>query len=202
VDETANRFGGIDILVNNAAIENAAIYQQEAERFPGAMPRRDMRRDLLTMPRDWWNRYMSVNMWSALFCSRAAVPYMKARGQGRIVNQASVVAYMPGGNGAYGVAKLGMIGISRALAVQLGEYNITVNVIAPGATVTPALRDVSEAGSTSRRPGEAVQSVFIPLGRQSTPDELAKLLVFIASDNSAYITGHVFVADGGMVMPF
>jgi NAD(P)-dependent dehydrogenase (short-subunit alcohol dehydrogenase family) len=195
IKEVGEEYGGIDILVNNAAIFHPGVWKNEAEQIEGAIPTRNNQEDLLKQPLTFWHRYLDINLTSVLVASRAVFPFMKDRGRGRIINQSSIAAYTPG-SGIYGITKLGVIGITRALAVTMGPYHITVNAIAPGPHDTGALR----AQCDDDRLQWMRDSTMI--GRLGTPDEIGKLLVFLASDDSGFITGSVITTDGGMVMPF
>ncbi len=170
----AERFGGVDYLVNNAAI------------FGG------MRLDgYMNVDLDYLTRFMHINVHGAVIMSRAAVPLMKERGGGAIVNQSSTAAWM--NMGFYGVAKLALNGITGSLARELGHCNIRVNAIAPGPTDTPALEQ--NAGDYVR---EMLKSM--PIGRIGTPLDLARAVRFLLSDEASWITGHVLNVDGGQLM--
>jgi 3-oxoacyl-[acyl-carrier protein] reductase len=169
-------FGGIDLLINNAAI------------FAG------MRYDpLMSVDVDYYMRFMAVNLHGALFVTRAVVPSMVARGGGAIVNQSSTAAYMSGSAGAYyGISKLGTNGLTMALSAELGPQNIRVNGVAPGPTLTDAMRQVDEtiiAGIVAT----------MPLGRLGSTDEQADAALFLLSDAAAFITGQTLCVDGGMI---
>jgi NAD(P)-dependent dehydrogenase (short-subunit alcohol dehydrogenase family) len=169
---TVDRFGGIDLLVNNAAI------------YAG------MRIDaLLTVDWDYYRRFMSVNMDGALLCTRACVPHMKSGGA--IVNQSSTAAWMYAGY--YGLAKVGINGITQQTAHELGGRGIRVNAIAPGPIDTEATRTTV--------PPEMVDHMIkgLALKRQGTPDDLVGLCLFLLSDDASWITGQIFNVDGGQV---
>jgi NAD(P)-dependent dehydrogenase (short-subunit alcohol dehydrogenase family) len=169
---TVDRFGGIDLLVNNAAI------------YAG------MRIDaLLTIDWDYYRRFMSVNMDGALLCTRACVPHMKSGGA--IVNQSSTAAWMYAGY--YGLAKVGINGITQQTAHELGGRRIRVNAIAPGPIDTEATR-------TTVPPAMVDHMIKgLALKRQGTPDDLVGLCLFLLSDDASWITGQIFNVDGGQV---
>lgn len=175
-DATKAAFGGADYLVNNAAIFAGMRYEP-----------------LMTVDVDYYLKFMAVNLHGALFASRAVVPLMVERGGGAIINQSSTAAYLSGSVGAYyGVSKLGTNGITMALAVELGPKNIRVNGIAPGPTMTGAMKEVDP---------KVIESIVaqMPLGRTGTTDEQADATLFLLSDAAAFITGQTLCVDGGMI---
>ncbi len=170
-----DRLGGIDLLVNNAAIYGGMQI--------------DM---LLTVDWDYYKRFMAVNMDGALLCTRACWPHMSERGGGAVVNQSSTAAWLYAG--FYGLAKVGINGLTQQLAHELGGSGIRVNAIAPGPTDTEATRDVV--------PESIVRDLVkgLALKRQGTPDDMADMLLFLLSDEASWITGHIFNVDGGQVV--
>jgi NAD(P)-dependent dehydrogenase (short-subunit alcohol dehydrogenase family) len=169
------RFGGIDYLVNNAAILA------------------DMKLStLLLIEWDYYERFMGVNMNGALLCTRACWESMKSRGGGAIVNQSSSGAWMYAGY--YGLAKVGINGLTQQLASELAHANIRVNAIAPGPVETEALRGTVPA------PLLDDQLARIPLGRIGTPADLTGMLLFLLSDEASWITGQIFNVDGGQIL--
>jgi NAD(P)-dependent dehydrogenase (short-subunit alcohol dehydrogenase family) len=172
---TVARFGGIDYLVNNAAIFG------------------DMQLDLLlTVDWEYLNRFLSVNMLGALNCVRACYPAMKERGGGAIVNQSSTAAYMYAG--FYGLAKAGVNSITQQLAHELGGQHIRTNAIAPGPIDTEASRTVV--------PDAFMKPILasLALKRQGETSDLVGMCLFLLSDEASWITGHVFNVDGGQVV--
>ena len=169
------RFGGIDFLVNNAAI------------FGG------MKLDfLLTVDWDYLERFLAVNLTGALVCTRACYSSMSERGGGAIVNQSSTAAYLYAGY--YGWAKAGVNSLTQQLAHELGSMNIRVNAIAPGPTDTEAARSVVPESYMRELIGS------LALKRQGEPGDLVGMCLFLLSDDARWITGHIFNVDGGQVM--
>jgi NAD(P)-dependent dehydrogenase (short-subunit alcohol dehydrogenase family) len=168
------RFGGIDYLVNNAAILGT------------------MKLDFLfTVDWDYYKRFMSVNMDGALLCSRACHGAMVERGGGAIVNQSSTAAWQY--SGFYGLAKVGVNGITQQLAHEFGSLGITVNAIAPGPIDTEASRKVA---------GEMAKKIVrhkLAIKRMGTPEDLVGMCLFLLSDEARWITGQIFNVDGGEV---
>lgn len=172
---TVAEFGGIDYLVNNAAIYGT------------------MKLDLLlTVPLDYYKKFMSVNMDGALMCTRAVYTHMAKRGGGAIVNQSSTAAWLY--SGFYGLAKVGINGLTQQLSRELGGQKIRINAIAPGPVDTEATRSVA--------PGEIVKEMVktMPISRLGTPDDLVGMCLFLLSDSASWITGQVFNVDGGQII--
>lgn len=171
VATVTGEWGGIDGLVNNAAIYG------------------DMEFDLLiSVDWDYYRRFMSVNMDGALVMTRAVYPSMQARGGGAIVNQSSTAAYLY--SGFYGLAKVGINGLTQQLAHELGGMNIRVNAIAPGPTDTDATR--TQAGDVAK---EMVQT--LALKRMGQPQDMVGAALFLLSDEASWITGQILAVDGG-----
>jgi NAD(P)-dependent dehydrogenase (short-subunit alcohol dehydrogenase family) len=174
-EAAALQFGGIDFLVNNAAI------------FGG------MKLDfLLTVDWDYLRRFLDVNLLGALVCIRACYPSMAERGGGAIVNQSSTAAYLYAGY--YGWAKAGINSLTQQLSHELGGMHIRVNAIAPGPTDTEAARSVVPDGYMEQLVGS------LALKRQGSPEDLVGMCLFLLSEDAAWVTGHVFNVDGGQVM--
>ncbi len=172
-DQAAERFGGIDFLVNNAAIYG------------------DMQFDLL-LSVDWgyYKKFLGVNMDGALACTRACYRHMRRRGGGAIVNQSSTAAWLY--SGFYGLAKVGMNGLTQQLAHELGGMGIRINAIAPGPIDTEATRKVV---------GTAADDLVrtLALKRMGQPADLVGMCLFLLSDEAGWITGQIFNVDGGQV---
>ena len=163
--------GGIDLLVNNAAIYG------------------EMKFDLLiSVDWDYYKKFMSVNMDGALVVTRAVYPHLQKRGGGSIVNQSSTAAYLY--SGFYGLAKVGVNGLTQQLAHELGGMKIRVNAIAPGPTDTEATR--TQAGDAAK---ELVKGMA--LKRMGQVEDMVGACLFLLSDESAWITGQIIAVDGG-----
>ncbi|MDT4936667.1 MAG: 3-oxoacyl-[acyl-carrier protein] reductase [Pseudonocardiales bacterium] len=171
---TIEAFGGIDLLVNNAAIYG------------------DMKLDvLINVDWDYYKKFMSVNLDGALVCTRAVYRKMAEGGGGAIVNQSSTAAWLY--SGFYGLAKVGINGLTQQLAHELGWSNIRVNAIAPGPTDTEATRSVVHP--------DYIDSLTdkLALKRLGTPDDLVGACLFLLSDEARWITGQILNVDGGQV---
>lgn len=174
-ETTVAELGGIDYLVNNAAI------------FGG------MKLDgLLTVPWDYYQRFMSVNLDGALLCSRAVVGHMEKRGGGVIVNQSSTAAWVY--SNFYGLAKVGINGLTQQLSRELGWRNIRINAIAPGPIDTEANRTTTPQAIVK----QIVQT--LPLARLGTPEDLVGMCLFLLSDEASWVTGQIFNVDGGQII--
>jgi NAD(P)-dependent dehydrogenase (short-subunit alcohol dehydrogenase family) len=137
-----------------------------------------------------------VNVLGPLICTRAVVPHMKANGGGRIINQASSVAFLPGG--LYRISKHALIGLTASLGVELAKYNINVNAIAPGMIASEAsYRAAGAAGSDKR---ESHYSAIPNARPDRTPADLVGTLLLLASDDGDFINGQTINVDGGMVV--
>jgi NAD(P)-dependent dehydrogenase (short-subunit alcohol dehydrogenase family) len=169
----AREFGGIDYLVNNAAIYGSMKFDL-----------------LLRVSWEYYRTFMSVNMDGALLCTRAVWPHMKARGGGAIVNQSSTAAWLY--SGFYGLAKVGINGLTQQLARELGGDRIRINAIAPGPTDTDATRN---------QVGDYAEQLVkdLPLKRLGTTEDMANACLFLLSDEAAWITGQILNLDGGQV---
>jgi 3-oxoacyl-[acyl-carrier protein] reductase len=174
-ERVISAWGGIDFLVNNAAI------------FGGMKMA-----GLLGADWDYYLQFMNVNMHGALLCTRACYRSMRKRGGGAIVNQSSTAAWM--GASFYGLAKLGINGLTFNLARELGPMKIRVNAIAPGPTDTEALaKQVPEAFRTN-------MVAQLPLARLGQPADMANSCLFLLSDAAAWVTGQIFAVDGGQIV--
>lgn len=170
-ERTVAEFGGIDGLVNNAAIYG------------------NMQFDLLiTVDWDYYKKFMSVNMDGVLVVTRAVWKHMQARGGGSIVNQSSTAAYLY--SGFYGLAKTGVNGLTQQLAHEVGGMGIRVNAIAPGPTDTEATR--TQAGDAAK---DLVKN--LALKRMGQPEDMVGACLFLLSDESSWVTGQIIAVDGG-----
>jgi len=166
------RLGRIDILVNNAGIARDQL--------------------LLRMKRDDWDAVLATNLTAAYGCIQAVLRPMIKQRSGRIINVSSVVGQTGNaGQANYAASKAGLIGLTKAVALEVASRHITVNAVAPGLIDTDMTRAVSAGAQQSWQDR-------IPLGRLGTPEDVAAAVVFLASDEAAYITGHVLAVNGGM----
>jgi len=174
VDAAVEAYGTVDILVNNAGITRDKL--------------------LIRMEEEDWDRVMDINLKGTFLLTKAAAKVMMKKRTGRIINISSVVGVMGNaGQSNYAASKAGLIGFTKSIARELAPRNITCNAIAPG---------FIETQMTDGLP-EAVKEAYlksIPAGRYGTPSEVADLTVFLASGQSAYITGQVIQLDGGLHM--
>ena len=171
VEATVAAYGGLDLLVNNAAIYG------------------EMQFDLLiSVDWDYYRKFMSVNMDGALVMTRACYPEMQRRGGGAIVNQSSTAAWLY--TGFYGLAMVGVNGLTQQLAHELGGMKIRVNAIAPGPTDTAATR--TQAGDAAK---ELVKGMA--LKRLGEVDDMVGACLFLLSDESSWVTGQIIAVDGG-----
>lgn len=177
VGEVDERFGRLDILVNNA----------------GSLIER---RSLEDMDEDLWDRVMNVNLKSVYLVSQAALPIMKRQGGGRIINLTSVAARNGGGPGsaAYATAKAGVSNLTRAMAKELISEGILVNAVAPGIITTPFHDQFTPDDVREKMTGG------IPIGREGTPEEVAGVVVFLASPAANYLVGEIVEINGGQLM--
>lgn len=179
--KTVERFGRIDILVNNAAVFLR-------DKISKGVPFNEL-------SLDEWDKVMAVNVKGPFLCCRAVFPYMKAQGAGRVINIASGQFYKGGGNIKYAhyvACKGAVIGLTRALAREMGEFNINVNCIAPGSTYT---EEPSEEARKMREKAIAERC----LKRIEYPEDLVGTAIFLASSDSDFITGQTIAVDGGAV---
>jgi NAD(P)-dependent dehydrogenase (short-subunit alcohol dehydrogenase family) len=178
VERTAAQFGRLDILFNNAGIVTGGT--------------------LVDCTEDEWQTTMDVNLKSMYLLCRRIIPVMQRQGGGAIVNMSSVAGPSAvAKRGAYSVSKAGVIGLTKSLAVDFVQERIRVNCICPATVDTPSLRQRIAASS---HPDEARRAFIArqPIGRLADPAEIAAVALFLASDDSSYMTGQAIVVDGGM----
>jgi NAD(P)-dependent dehydrogenase (short-subunit alcohol dehydrogenase family) len=171
----ATAFGGIDFLVNNAAIYHGMKIES-----------------LLTVDLDYYRHFLDVNLNGALLCTRACFASMSERGGGAIVNQSSTAAWMAGGY--YSISKAALNSLTVCLAAELAPRGIRVNGIAPGPTDTEATRLVV--------PKEYIDPLVasLKIKRLGQPQDLVGTLLFLLGDDSAWMTGHMLPVDGGQIV--
>ena len=174
VERVTKDFGRIDVLINNAGIT--------------------IDKTMRNMSPDEWDKVIGVDLSSVFYCSRAVIGQMLERGYGRIINISSVVGQKGNfGQTNYAAAKAGIIGFSKALALETAKKGITVNAIAPGFVKT---------AMTDKIPKDVMDKIVdsIPVGRLAEPSEIARAIVFLADEKSSYITGQVMGINGGFYM--
>jgi 3-oxoacyl-[acyl-carrier protein] reductase len=174
VKETVDHFGKLDILVNNAGITRDNL--------------------LMRMKEDEWDDVINTNLKGVFLCTKAVTRQMMKQRSGKIINIASIVGVCGNpGQANYVAAKAGVIGLTKTSAKELAARNITVNALAPGFISTDMTNKLTEEI-------KAEMLKQIPLARFGDPKDIAKAAAFLASDDSAYITGQTLHIDGGMVM--
>lgn len=174
IDAAVEAFGRVDILVNNAGITRDGL--------------------IMRMKDEDWDAVLSVNLKGAFLCTRTAFKVMSKQRYGRIINIASVVGQMGNaGQANYCASKAGLIGLTKSNAREMAKRNVTVNAVAPGFIATA----MTDALPEKVREELAAQ---IPLERLGSADDIANAVVFLASEASGYITGHVLSVNGGMYM--
>lgn len=179
VQAAMDRWGRVDVLVNNAGMTSVASGWDAGD-------------DVADLSLADWETALSRNLTSAFLMSRAVVPIMRAARYGRIVSVGSTtgtVSAMPG-QATYTAAKAGLLGLSRALALEVVSCGVTVNVVAPGYVATGSQLEF-----------EAAAAAAGPIGRSATPDEIAACVMFLAHESASFVTGSALVADGGHSLP-
>lgn len=201
--EIENQYGRLNVLVNNAGIGATAgdgfdKYQlrmaQRAQQVRDGQEPTIFGDQIVDMTDLGFQKVVAVNLGGTFNCSREAVRLMIKTGvSGAIVNISSTSAFSGEGGLHYSAAKAGILGLTRGLAADLGARRIRVNAICPGPTLTPALMSISEEWRQA-------MATNVPLGRLADPDEVATTALFLASDESSYVTGHTLMANGGSYM--
>ena len=173
VKNSIEKFGRIDILVNNAGI------------FP--------LKPLIEMTEADWDQVLNVNLKGVFNCTKSTIPHMMNRKSGKIINIASIAGVVIGFSALshYSASKGGIVGFTRSTALEFAPFGINVNAIAPGSIETPGTKMDMNAESTK----QFLQA--IPLKRMGQPEDIANAVIFLASDESSYITGQCLVVDGG-----
>jgi NAD(P)-dependent dehydrogenase (short-subunit alcohol dehydrogenase family) len=183
VEECVAAYGRVDVLYANAGVGGVG--------------------NAIDTDEDEWQRVIGINLTGVWLCAKYALPHMVAAGSGSIVNQASIggIVGVPS-VAAYSAAKAGVIGLTRQMALDFAPRGVRVNAIAPGTVSTPLVQGIWEKGAGLVSGGdlserEAAAAAVYPLKRIGTPDDIANLALFLASDESSWITGAVYVVDGG-----
>lgn len=180
-DRLATELGGVDVLVNNAGVARIA--------------------PLTELTEEDWDFVLDINLKAMFLTCRRAVPLMRGRGGGAIVNVASVQAYWSqAGSSAYSASKAGVVGFSRALALDLAREGIRVVAVAPGSVRTPMLFAAAQAADPAN-PDRALDmwAAAHPIGRLIEPEDVAEVVLFLASARAAAVTGPTLLVDGGIV---
>jgi NAD(P)-dependent dehydrogenase (short-subunit alcohol dehydrogenase family) len=179
---TADRFGGIDVLYNNAGISPA----DDAS--------------ILDTGDDAWDRVNAVNAKGVFLCCKHGIPYLLERGGGSVINVASFVALVGAATSqiAYTASKGAVLALSRELAVQFARAGVRVNALCPGPVETPLLLRIfgDDPAAYERR------RIHLPMGRLAKPREIVNAALFLASDESSYVTGSTFLVDGGLTAAY
>jgi NAD(P)-dependent dehydrogenase (short-subunit alcohol dehydrogenase family) len=181
-EATADRYGGVDVLYNNA----------------GVSPADDA--SILDTEEDAWDRVQAVNTKGVYLCCRHGIPYLLARGGGSVINVASFVALVGAATSqiSYTASKGAVLSLSRELAVQFARAGVRVNALCPGPVETPLLLRIfgDDPAAYERR------RVHLPMGRLAKPREIVNAALFLASDESSYVTGSTFLVDGGLTAAY
>jgi NAD(P)-dependent dehydrogenase (short-subunit alcohol dehydrogenase family) len=185
VGDVLKKFGKIDVLVNNAAINPAT-------------------RTILEDKLEDWRRTIEINLEAVYMGSKLVAPHMVQKGGGRIIHIASIQGFASsGGVGSYNAAKGGIIALTKSMAVELGPHNILVNAVAPGFMLTPmSIVDGVNETETPEFIEWYVQKGKIPLRRTGYPEDVSGTVIFLASSYCRYMTGQLLVVDGGLMSTF
>ena len=182
IEKTVKQFGGIDVLLNNAAVSEAALTPHTSAE---------------DLPEDIWDMVYEINLKALWLTSRAAIPYLKKSKSGTIINVASTGAFVAYPMSAcYCTTKGGVVMLTKAMAVDFAKYGVRVNCYCPGTIDTPMAKRYYEAAEDR----EAIMSMLTGaqlIPRLGKPEEIAKLACFLASDDASFITGAIYVVDGG-----
>ena len=175
IDDTVAKYGGLNIVYNNAGIEGESNFMSN-------------------MTEEQFDRVIAINLRGVFLGMKYALPHLIKAGGGSIINQASIAGMVAvRGGAAYSAAKAGVIALTRVGALEYGRYNIRVNAICPGAIETPMAQRIRQGQPPNPK---AIQRISA-LGRMAEPEEIAKVALFLASDDSSFATGAPFIIDGG-----
>lgn len=178
INSTINKFGKIDILVNNAGVV--------------------IREPFVNLSESSWDKVININLKGAFICSQTVSKFMKLAKKGTIVNMGSITGIMALRNlASYGASKAGLMSLTRTMALELAQYNITVNSIAPGFIMTDLTKELFEKQGDLKKLLEP-----IPLKRPGKVEDVANAVLFLVSEESNYITGTTLVVDGGWMVGY
>jgi 3-oxoacyl-[acyl-carrier protein] reductase len=178
IAEVVNKYGRLDILVNNAGILRDNL--------------------LFKMSEEDWDTVMNVHLKGSFLCSRTAQSYMVKQKYGKIVNTSSTSALGNRGQANYSAAKAGLQGFTKTLAIELGQFNINVNAVAPGFIATDMTRQTAERVGLDFEKSKQLASQQIPLRRVGAPEDVANVVAFLVSDEASYVSGQIVYVDGGI----
>lgn len=174
VADAVHAFGGLDILFNNAGIGSFA--------------------NVVDLPVEDWRRVIDVDLSSVFYGCKAAIPALRARGGGAIINTASISGLAADFSfAAYNAAKAGVINLTRAVAIDHARENIRVNAVCPGPVDTPIIAGINDLQGVRE-----AWDARVPMGRFARPEEIAAVVAFLASDDASYMTGSILAVDGGV----
>ena len=177
VEVIANQLGGLNIVINNAGIQlNSSLSEQTVET---------------------WDHVQNVNLRGAFLIAQAAEPHLRAHGWGRIVNVSSDAAQGKARRLAYAASKMGMVGLTKVLAIELGGAGVTVNAVAPGYVVGPLTDWAAERAGRTVEEHRAASAERTVVGRVGTPSDIAEAIAYFASPKSGFVTGEVLYVNGG-----
>jgi len=177
VEQVLRHAAGIDVLCNNAGIE--------------------LSKSLISTEKDEWEAVLSVNLKGMFLLSKHVLPHMMDSGGGAVVNTSSISGLLGWpDSAAYCASKGGVVQLTREMAVEYGQYNIRINCICPGTTETPMINRLLSLESDPEETARSIKAMH-PLGRFAQPEEIARAMLFLASDEASFVTGAVLPVDGG-----